>query len=119
MTETQIENQTQTQTQTTTEEINDINEIQQLKAKLNQLENKYKKLKNPKREYSSCECEICNKTFKNEYTLKTHMNTIHNEQRKTFICPHCGKSIKSKYYLQKHIRTVHADEIKVNSTESK
>ena len=113
MTETQIEIETQTQT---TDEPNELNEIEQLKVKLNQLEKKYKK---PKREYAPCECEICGKTFKNEYTLKTHMNTIHNEQRQTFICPHCGKSIKSKYYLQKHIRTVHADEIKVNSTESK
>ena len=106
---TELENQTQTQT------TDEINEIEQLKAKINQLEKKYKK---PKREYTACECEICNKSFKNEYTLKTHMNTIHNKERQTFICPHCQKPIKSKYYLQKHIRVIHADELKVNSTES-
>ena len=104
------ENKTQNEIQTNSE-MNDIQEIQQLKAKLNQLENK---IKRPKREYKECECEICHKIFKNTFTLKTHMNTIHNENRPTFNCPHCGRVLKSKYYLQKHIRVVHADEIKVN-----
>ena len=105
MTETKIESEIESN------DTNDIQEIQKLKAKLNQLENKIKK---PKREYKECECEICHKIFKNPYTLKTHMNTIHNENRATFNCPHCGKTLKSKYYLQKHIRVVHADEEKMN-----
>ena len=109
---TELENQTQTQYETS--------EIEILKARIKELEdklnkpNKPKKLNKPKYELESCECEICKNTFKNKFTLKTHMNTVHNKERKTFTCPHCQKELKSKYYLQKHISVIHADEEKMN-----
>ena len=90
------------------------NEIEELKAKIAELENKInKKSKKPKREYTPCECSECKKTFKNQFILATHMRTIHNKDRPTFPCPHCGKQLKSKYYLQKHISVIHADELKM------
>lgn len=96
---------------TETETVNEINEIEQLKAKISELE---KKINKPKREYEPCECEICHNMFKNKYILKTHMNNIHNKERQTYNCPYCRKLLKSKYYLQKHISIIHADEIKIN-----
>ena len=88
----------------------EINEIEQLKAKVAELE---AKLNKPKRQYDTCECPECHKILKNKFILKTHINNVHNNQRKKFPCPHCGKELKSKYYLQNHINAIHADELKM------
>ena len=55
------------------------------------------------------ECEICHKTFKNKYILKTHMENMHNDSRERYSCPHCDKTFASKYYLKKHIKDKHED----------
>ena len=63
--------------------------------------------------FEPAECNICHKTFKNKYILKTHIETMHNENRITFQCEHCGKTFLSKYYLAKHISIKHQQQ---NST---
>ena len=99
------------------ETINDTqsNEIEQLKARIAELE---KMLNKPKREYEPCECPECHKKLKNKFILKTHMNSVHNQERQKFECPHCHKVLKSKYYLQKHIQSIHADELKMNQNQN-
>ena len=62
------------------------------------------------KELDKVECEICHKTFKNKYILKTHMQNIHSETRERYECPHCNKEFASKYYLKKHISSKHPDE---------
>ena len=101
------------------QDVNNVNEIEVLKAKITELENKINgkanscKQHKPKREYEPCECEICHKTLKNKFILKTHMKNMHAENRQTFKCPYCDKELKSKYYLQRHVEVVHADELEV------
>ena len=92
-----------------TQEQNYIEEIEILKAKIAELESKLNKTK---KQHEPVSCDLCHKTFKNEYILKTHINSVHNKERITFECPHCHKFLKSKYYLQKHIKNIHADELK-------
>ena len=98
-----------------TQEQNYIEEIEQLKARIAELESK---LNNTKKQYEPVSCDLCHKTFKNEYILKTHINSVHNKERITFECPHCHKFFKSKYYLQKHIKNIHADELKQQERRS-
>ena len=92
-----------------------IEEIEILKAKIAELESKLNK---QKKQHEPVSCSICHKTFKNEYILKTHINSIHNKERPTFECQYCHKMLKSKYYLERHINHIHADELK-NKEEMK
>ena len=64
------------------ETINDANnEIEQLKARIAELE---KMLNKPKREYQECECPECHKMLKNKFILKTHLQTVHNQERQKY-----------------------------------
>ena len=91
-----------------------LNEIEQLKARIAELENELSNQRKPaKRVYEPCQCPECKRMLKNKFTLKTHINNVHNKDRQRFECPHCGKRLKSKYYLQTHINVIHADELKV------
>jgi len=49
-------------------------------------------------------CHICNKTFSNRHSLRTHMDKIHSE---LLSCDLCGKSGMNKSAYFKHKRTQH------------
>ena len=50
-------------------------------------------------------CEHCQKSFKLEHTLKSHIKTIHEGARVN--CQVCQKSFVSKTVMKLHIKTVH------------
>ena len=101
--------------------------MEELKAKICELENEIKLLKeanqlmkqskNAERSkgaeaqsaevISSCKCEICGKELKNKYILKTHMKLHQDKESIKQQCPICHKFYCSKYYLSKHMRQKH------------
>ena len=97
----------------TTENQNLIEVINNLQQRITELETHQ-----PRRNvtFEPAECNICHKTFKNKYILKTHIETMHNENRSRFQCEHCGKTFLSKYYLAKHISIKHSDENPTTTT---
>lgn len=50
-------------------------------------------------------CEICNKKFIHEKSLKTHQEAHQKNGSLAVICPMCGKSVSEKRHLKRHIRT--------------
>lgn len=70
-------------------------------------------------------CNICNKSFTNKYTMKTHLKNTHEERERLFICDACGKKwvkvflffyhllkffnfrFLTENHLQNHQNTVH------------
>ena len=86
-----------------------LKQIEELKARIAELESKQQNQHKPPKQLPEVECEICHKTFKNKYILKTHMKNMHDETRTRFDCPHCDKTFANKYYLKKHIAAKHPD----------
>ena len=83
--------------------LHELNELRQRIAELEAHTKSHAKYNLP------VECEICHKTFKNKYILKTHMENMHNDSRERYSCPHCDKTFASKYYLKRHIHDKHED----------
>ena len=91
--------------------------MEELKAKIIELENEIKLLKegnSSKKQNetekvitSSCKCEICGRELKNKYILKTHMKLHQDKETIKQQCPICQKFYCSKYYLSKHMRQKH------------
>jgi len=54
---------------------------------------------------SNFKCNLCEKTYKHERTLKRHISTIHENFK--INCYECGKEFKRKEYLKKHIKLTH------------
>ncbi|XP_054002669.1 zinc finger protein 1 homolog [Hylaeus anthracinus] len=48
------------------------------------------------------ECNVSNKNFVNEKSLRTSVHT--DLCKESFLCSHCGKGFNNKYCLQLHIR---------------
>jgi len=56
-------------------------------------------------------CEICGKLLKNKYSLKAHVEAVHEKKKGgEFACDMCGKILKSKASLDYHKRSVHTQE---------
>ena len=57
---------------------------------------------------SSVPCEICGKSFKTKYSLKSHVKLVHSQNSEVvkFPCDQCGKDFKSKNSLEYH-RKIH------------
>lgn len=56
-------------------------------------------------------CEICNKTFTVKMGLRSHLNTVHSEERK-FACSTCDFKAKSIVILNRHVERVHKNNLK-------
>ena len=85
-----------------------LNEINNLRDRINQLENRHHHQN--QNLYEPTECDICHKIFRNKYIMKTHKQNMHNDNRERFNCPHCNKTFASKYYLKNHIDSKHKNE---------
>ncbi|XP_055712575.1 piggyBac transposable element-derived protein 3-like isoform X2 [Phlebotomus papatasi] len=51
------------------------------------------------------QCGICGRSFKNRYTLKSHM--VKHQKKKGFPCPYCTRVILQKKRLMHHVKTNH------------
>ena len=91
----------------------EISSVEALLQELNELRQRIAELEAHTKSHATynlpVECEICHKTFKNKYILKTHIENTHNDNRERYNCPHCDKTFASKYYLRKHIHDKHED----------
>ena len=56
-------------------------------------------------------CDICHKTFTVKMGLRSHLNTVHSEERK-FACSSCDFKAKSIVILNRHIERVHKNNLK-------
>ena len=96
--------------------------IEELRAKIIELQNEIKLLKEerkPKKEkvkvenppvLTPCKCSICEKEYKNKYILKTHMKLHQDKEERKVQCPVCHRYYTSKYYLNKHMKNKHETE---------
>lgn len=50
-------------------------------------------------------CDICNRKFIHEKSLKTHQKAHQTNGSLAVNCPICGKSVSEKRHLKRHIRT--------------
>ena len=55
---------------------------------------------------SLSECKVCNKTYGNKFSLKVHMETVHDNTKK-FLCHICNKCFTQAVSLTRHIHSVH------------
>ena len=51
-------------------------------------------------------CEFCEKTFRDNYNLNSHVMNIHEDNKK-YKCQHCNKGFNQKYVLLGHIQIIH------------
>lgn len=67
------------------------------------------------------QCSLCKKHFKSRYSLKNHLNLVHNSEISTKLlkCPICEKQIKLRSSLVRHLKTVHPNNKITMSTQSK
>jgi KRAB domain-containing zinc finger protein len=56
-------------------------------------------------------CDICTKTFTVKMGLRSHLNTVHNEER-NFACNACDFKAKSIIILNRHNERVHKNNLK-------
>ena len=57
------------------------------------------------------QCDICDKTFKSQYTLDFHKKKIHiKDKLKNLKCDICNKDFATNYYLKNHILANHNPE---------
>ena len=56
-------------------------------------------------------CDTCGKLLKNKFSLKSHINLVHNNIGAYFPCDKCGKVLKSKGSLKYHSK-VHTGDYK-------
>ena len=57
-------------------------------------------------ESTPMKCMKCNKIFSSKYSLKVHIETVH-EGIRNFGCEYCEKKFKAKGVLAYHIRNIH------------
>ena len=63
----------------------------------------------PKKQVKERYCYICSKEFTDQFTLKVHVETVHQSIKK-FTCDSCGKKFTQKIGLKLHITAVHKKE---------
>ncbi|XP_067951058.1 zinc finger protein 652-B-like [Watersipora subatra] len=52
-----------------------------------------------------CTCEICGKTYKDQYILKMHVKMVHSPAEVLYQCEFCSKRFTRKAHLKRHART--------------
>merc|ERR1712129_503955 len=70
------------------------------------------KLQSPK-----VDCKDCGKSFKNKYSLKSHIETVHvgkTGDNPRVDCKECGRSLKNKESLKIHMDSIHLGLLAMN-----
>ena len=62
---------------------------------------------NSKSAKSKMSCQECGKAFLNQWHLKQHRDSVHKQGDKTYKCNECFHQTNDKYSLKKHINGVH------------
>jgi len=53
-------------------------------------------------------CTQCFKTFNRPADLRRHVNSIHTDAPRNFVCEICGDSFKQKWHLNSHLQGIHS-----------
>ena len=61
---------------------------------------------NKSRQQIPHQCDICDKKFKKQIQLSSHVKITH-ESKKLYKCDSCGKALSQAWVLKKHINSVH------------
>ncbi|XP_014224890.1 zinc finger protein 578-like [Trichogramma pretiosum] len=80
--------------------------LSQKGRKTHKITNQKTRIRSTNKRIKPYKCEICNKSFGYQQSLKYHINAIHI-RRKAFECDTCHKSFRGKAYLKAHINIVH------------
>ena len=54
-------------------------------------------------------CSICQKTFKEDRSLKWHLESVHGTEKKIFQCKICSMTFHSKLGISRHQKTIHEE----------
>jgi len=65
------------------------------------------------------ECDLCEKTFKTQYTLNSHVREIHTYKGDAQACPICKKKLKNSRSLWCHLRNIHVNRENVDVQSAK
>ncbi|KAI5642075.1 zinc-finger double domain-containing protein [Phthorimaea operculella] len=52
-------------------------------------------------------CKVCDKTYKTDDQLKTHVRSVHVQNKNDFICDYCSRVFKTKGHVKDHIIRIH------------
>ena len=66
-----------------------------------------KHIKSAHGEAKSFTCNVCNRKVETRNALDHHLKNCHEEGQKNYKCDSCGKSFKQSGYLKIHIKTIH------------
>ena len=56
-------------------------------------------------------CDRCGAVFTSAANLRSHILTVHAEEKEKFYCDSCGRAFSRRSYLRVHVIRVHIETI--------